>query len=95
MIYTKYGISPELVERVKLKMKNPEIKERVRMILHGVNKSDLQDRMKIRKLISLSSKAMGESISAQQTENIVAFVMAQKIDPANTLHLLKLWSMFR
>jgi hypothetical protein len=30
-----------------------------------------------------------------QEEQIVAFVLAQKIDPNNTFHLLKLWGMFR
>ncbi len=95
MSYTKYGVSPDLVERVKIKLKNPEVKERVKMILHGITKADLQDRTKVKKLLSLTSKAMGESISAQQSENIVSFIIAQKIDPGNTLHLLKLWSMFR
>ncbi|REJ16600.1 MAG: serine/threonine protein kinase, partial [Paenibacillaceae bacterium] len=28
-------------------------------------------------------------------ERIIAFVIAQRIDPNNTLHLLRLWSMFR
>lgn len=95
MSYTKYGVSPELVERVKTKLKNPENKERVKMILNGVTKADLQDRIKVKKLLSLIAKALGETVSPQQSERIVSFVIAQKIDPNNTLHLLKLWSMFR
>jgi hypothetical protein len=95
MSYVQYGISPELVERAKLKLKNPEIKERIKMIMNGVTKSDLQDRAKVKKLLGLATKAMGESLTSQQQESIVTFVIAQKIDPKNTFHLLKLWSMFR
>ena len=32
MSYTKFGIRPELVERVKAKMKNPVVKDRVKML---------------------------------------------------------------
>jgi type II secretory pathway component HofQ len=95
MSYIQYGISPELVERAKQKLKNPEIKERIKMIMNGVTKLDLQDRAKVKKLLVLASKAMGESLTAQQQEGIVTFIIAQKIDPKNTFHLLKLWSMFR
>ncbi|MBE0343453.1 serine/threonine protein kinase, partial [Paenibacillus sp. 28ISP30-2] len=28
-------------------------------------------------------------------EQLTAFVLAQKIDPSNTFHLIKLWGMFR
>ena len=35
MSYTKYGIRPELVERVKTKMKNPVMKDRIKQVLNG------------------------------------------------------------
>ncbi len=38
MGYQNFGLDPGLVERVKTKMKNPETKERVKMILNGVTK---------------------------------------------------------
>ncbi|CAG7603737.1 hypothetical protein PAESOLCIP111_00627 [Paenibacillus solanacearum] len=95
MSYTKYGFDPAQVERIKLKMKNPQIKERVRMILQGVTKYDLQDRVKVRRFVGMLTKALGEKVTEQQTEHLVQFVISQKIDPNNTFHLIKLWSMFR
>ncbi|RAV19963.1 stage VI sporulation protein F [Paenibacillus contaminans] len=95
MSYVNYGVERELVERIKLKMKNPATKERVKYILYGVTKSDLQDREKIRKLLRQAARVLGENITPRQEENIIAFVIDQKIDPNNTFHLLKLWGMFR
>lgn len=95
MSYQKYGIRPDLVERVKLKMKNPVLKERVKLALHGVNKYDLQDRAKVRRLIRTSASILQEKLTEVQEEQLVAFVLAQKIDPNNTFHLIKLWGMFR
>ncbi|CAH1208365.1 MULTISPECIES: stage VI sporulation protein F [unclassified Paenibacillus] len=95
MGYQQYGISPQLVERVKLKMKNPAIKERVKKLIEGVTKTDLQDRAKVRRLIKSSALIMNEHFSPAQEEQFVNFVIAQKIDPNNTFHLIKLWGMFR
>lgn len=95
MGYQQYGIEPQLVERVKRKLKHPEYKERAKVVLHGVTKADLQDRVKVKKLTAQMSKAIGEPLTDQQAERIVQFVIAQKIDPNNTFHLLKLWGMFR
>ncbi|MFC4811742.1 stage VI sporulation protein F [Paenibacillus sp. GCM10023250] len=95
MNYTKFGIRPELVERIKFKMKNPVIKDRIKMLLNGVNKYDLQDRTKVRKLVRTAAGIMHENLTEQQEEQIIAFVLAQKIDPNNTLHLIRLWAMFR
>jgi len=95
MSYQKFGISPELVHRIKLKMKNPVVKDRVKAVVEGANKYDLQDRLKVRKMVVQVAKLMNEKLSEQQTDNIVNFVLAQKIDPNNTFHLIKLWSMFR
>lgn len=95
MSYQKYGISPQLVERVKLKVKNPVTKERLRVLLANVTKSDLQNRLKVRKLVKSSAGILNENLTDVQVEQLVNFVLAQKVDPSNTFHLLKLWSMFR
>ncbi|TCZ79416.1 serine/threonine protein kinase [Paenibacillus albiflavus] len=93
--YAKYGLDPALVERVKLKLKNKDTKEKVKAILDGVTKEDLQNRPKVNKLVGQVSKVLGENLTSEQTKNVVDFVIAQKIDPNNTFHLLKLWGMFR
>lgn len=95
MSYQNYGIRPEFVQRVKIKMKNPVVKERVQAVLHNVNKFDLQDRTKVRKLVRASSAVLQEKLTDVQEEQIVAFVLGQRIDPKNTFHLIKLWGMFR
>ncbi|GIP48023.1 hypothetical protein D3C76_64350 [compost metagenome] len=93
--YHQYGISPQLVERVKLKMKNPAIKDRVKQVVDGLTRADLQDRVKVRRLVRTASSVLGERLSGAQEEQIVQFVIDQRIDPRNTLHLLRLWGMFR
>ncbi|MBT2286261.1 stage VI sporulation protein F [Paenibacillus polymyxa] len=95
MGYQQYGISPQLVERIKLKMKNPAVKERIKKLIDGVTKSDLQDKAKVRRLVKSSAVIMNENLSTAQEEQFVTFVIAQKIDPNNTFHLIKLWGMFR
>jgi len=95
MSYQTYGIRPQLVERVKVKMKNPAIKDRFRLLLGNVTKSDLQERTKVRKLVKSAAIILQEQLTETQEEQIVSFVIGQKIDPNNTLHLLKLWNMFR
>ena len=76
-------------------MKNPAVKEKVKQQLTHVTKADLRDRVKVRKLVRSISQTLQEPLTETQEEQIIAFVLAQKIDPNNTLHLLKLWSMFR
>ncbi|MFD1952744.1 stage VI sporulation protein F [Paenibacillus thailandensis] len=95
MTYQKYGIKPELVERVKFKMKNPVTKDRIRMLVANVTKYDLQDRVKVRKLVKAAAVILQEKLTESQEEQIVYFIVSQKIDPNNTFHLLKLWGMFR
>jgi len=95
MSYHQYGISPQLVERIKLKMKNPAIKERVKNMINGISKQDLQDAAIVRRLVRNASGVMGEKLSSAQEEQIVKFIIAQKIDPKNTFHLIRLWGMFR
>jgi len=93
--YVKYGISPDFVERVKSKTKNPQVKDKLKKMLDGVNKYDLQDRTKVRRLVKAAAVILNEKITGTQEDQIVAFVLAQKIDPNNTFHLIKLWGMFR
>lgn len=93
--YQRYGISEELVRRVKAKMKNPAAKERIKQLVEGVTKRDLQDRAKVRRLVGRAANILNENLSERETEAIVAFVIAQKIDPNNTFHLIRLWGMFR
>ncbi|MCA0753957.1 stage VI sporulation protein F [Paenibacillus sp. N4] len=95
MSYQKYGIKPQLVERIKYKLKNAVVKDRIRQLLGNVTKYDLQDRPKVRRLVKAAAVILQEQLTDMQEEQIVNFVMAQKIDPNNTFHLLKLWGMFR
>jgi uncharacterized protein YpuA (DUF1002 family) len=93
--YEKYGIDPVWVERVKVKMKNREAKERVKLIVHDVTAQDLQNRAKAARLLGKVAHTLGEKLSDAQAETIVDFVLSQHIDPANPLHKIKLWNMFR
>ncbi|AIQ12688.1 stage VI sporulation protein F [Paenibacillus durus] len=95
MSYQQYGISPQLVERIKMKMKNPTIKERIKNLINGVSKQQLQDPGVVRRLVRNASVILGERLASDQEDNIVRFVIAQKVDPNNTFHLIRLWGMFR
>lgn len=95
MSYQQFGISPQLVQRIKLKMKNPAIKERVKRLVEGLTKADLQDPGKVRRLVKTASGILNERLTGVQEEQITQFVLAQKIDPKNTFHLIRLWGMFR
>jgi hypothetical protein len=95
MGYEEFGIDRTFVERIKLKMKNPQLNQRVKMILHGVTKADLQDRSKLNRLLARIAKVLSEKPSERLSENLISFVIAQKIDPKNTFHLIKLWGIFR
>lgn len=95
MSYQLYGIDPALIERVKFKIRNPVIKERLIMLLQSVTRADLQNRMKVAQLIGIASGILGENLTNFQANQILEFILAQNIDPSNTFHLFKLWSMFR
>ncbi|REJ21481.1 MAG: serine/threonine protein kinase, partial [Paenibacillaceae bacterium] len=64
MGYQQYGIRPELVERVKRKMKNPATKERMKALLNGVTKYDLQDRAKVRRLVRSAAAILNEPLTS-------------------------------
>lgn len=95
MSYEQYGISKQLIEKVKKKMKNPVLKEKVKKKLEGVTKRDLQQPAKVKRLIQSISKLLEIQLTTTQEERIKQFVLDQKIDPNNTFHLIKLWNMFR
>lgn len=95
MSYQQYGISPQLVERIKLKMKNPALKERVKGLVQGLSKADLQNSAKVHQLVRTTTGILNEKLSPAQEQQIVQFVLAMRIDPNNTFHLIKLWGMFR
>ncbi|MCM3126379.1 MULTISPECIES: stage VI sporulation protein F [unclassified Paenibacillus] len=95
MSYQKYGISSQLVERVKTKMKNPVMKEKIKVLIDGVTKADLQNSAKVRRLVKSSAAILNEKMTSADEDKFVKFVIDQKIDPNNTLHLIKLWGMFR
>lgn len=95
MGYQQFGIRPDLVERIKFKMKNPATKEKIMQLIDGATKYDLQDRVKVTKWVKSASRILNEPLTSIQEEQIVNFVLAQKIDPKNTFHLIRLWAMFR
>jgi len=95
MSYRQYGIEPALVERVKFKLKHPEVKDRMTVLLQGVTKADLQDRSKVTGLVQEAAGVLGENLVDSEAKQIVDFVLAQKINPSSTLHLIRLWAMFR
>lgn len=95
MPYKQYGISKQQVERVKMKMKNPVVKDRVKQAVEGITKADLQNRASVRKLVKSIAKILGEPMTPKEEDAVVRFVIDQKIDPKNTFHLIRLWSMFR
>ncbi|AIQ35383.1 MULTISPECIES: stage VI sporulation protein F [Paenibacillus] len=95
MGYQQFGISPQLVERIKLKMKNSTVKDRIKNMINGISKQELQDPAVVRRLVRNASGVLSEKLTSTQEDQIVKFIIAQKIDPNNTFHLIRLWGMFR
>lgn len=95
MGYQQFGISPQLVERIKLKMKNSTVKDRIKNMINGISKQELQDPAVVRRLVRNASGVLNEKLTSTQEDQIVKFIIAQKIDPNNTFHLIRLWGMFR
>jgi len=83
------------VERIKLKMKNATVKDRIKNMINGVSKQELQDTAVVRRLVRNASGVLNEKLTSTQEDQIVKFIIAQKIDPNNTFHLIRLWGMFR
>ncbi|WP_238392625.1 stage VI sporulation protein F [Paenibacillus antri] len=93
--YEKYGISVQMVDRVKTKLKDPAAKERLKTAVGTVTKADLQSRSTVKRLLGLACKALDEKLTDAQKENVIRFVLDQKLDPNNPLHLIKMWNLFR
>jgi hypothetical protein len=94
MNFQQYGISPQTVERIKKKLQDPEARKQVQHIFRQATKADLQNRAKVKSMFGSIAAALGVKIAPREMENIVSFVIAQKIDPRNLLHLLKALNMF-
>lgn len=93
--YVEYGISPQFVQAVKQRLKDPVLREQVKGMLQGVTREQLQQPSTVRYLIDSVAAVIGIAIDEQQAANITRFVIDQKIDPNNMFHLIKLWGMFR
>jgi hypothetical protein len=55
----------------------------------------LQDRAKVRRWVKQFARILNEPVNETLEDQLVNFIIAQKIDPNNMLHLLKLYTMFR
>ncbi|MDF2924561.1 MAG: serine/threonine protein kinase [Paenibacillaceae bacterium] len=93
--YESYGIDRVWVERLKKKAKEPYRKERLKELAEGLTREDLQDEDLVTELVSRGLKVLGEKATPRQKEQLVAFVVEQRIDPDNMMHLFRLWNMFR
>ena len=93
--WRKHGISPARMERVREKVKHPAVRERLKTMTAGLTKQDLQDRARVRSLVRSVSRILKEPLTAEEENLLVDYVLAQRIDPRNKLHLLRLWAMFR
>jgi len=92
--WRKHGISPARMARVREKMKHPAVKERLKALTAGLTKQDLQDRATVRSLVRTVSRILKEPLTPDEENLLVDYVLAQRIDPRNKLHLLRLWAMF-
>jgi len=81
--------------RVREKMKHPAVREKLKVLTAGLTKQDLQDRAKVRSLVRSVSRILREPLTQDEEKLLVDYVLAQRIDPRNKLHLLRLWAMFR
>jgi len=93
--WRKHGISPARMARVREKMKHPAVREKLKTLTAGLTRQDLQDRAKVRSLVRSVSRILREPLTADEEDLLVEYVLAQRIDPRNKLHLLRLWAMFR
>lgn len=93
--WLRHGIRPARIERVKAKMKHPAVRERLKTLVSGLTKHDLQDRAKVQSLVRSASRILNEPLTPAEEDLLVGYVLAQRIDPRNKLHLIRLWAMFR
>ncbi|MNW70958.1 hypothetical protein D3C74_505200 [compost metagenome] len=54
------------MDRIKLKMKNPAVKERVKNMINGISKQELQDTAVVRRLVRNASAVLGEKLTSAQ-----------------------------
>ena len=93
--YSEYGIEREWVEKLRKKAKDPLKKERLKELADGLTREDLADPETVVFLVDRGLRILNEKTPERQKQQMVRFVLEQKIDPNNMLHLLRLWNMFR
>lgn len=93
--YGEYGIQRDWVEKLKKKAKDPVKKERLKELAEGLTREDLENPETVAGLVDRTLRILNEKTPARQKEQMVRFVLEQRIDPNNMLHLLRLWNMFR
>lgn len=95
MTYEQFGIRKPLVDLVKERLKNRAKKDKIKALTKHVTRRDLQNEAKVRKLLEEALAILGITVSKEDKQHLIHFILAQKIDPNNTFQLIKLWSMFR
>lgn len=93
--YEHYGIDRIWVERLKKKAKERTRKERLKELAEGLTREDLEDPERVAALVNMALRALGEKPAPRQKEHLIQFILDQRIDPENMLHLFRLWKMFR
>ncbi|WP_240666561.1 stage VI sporulation protein F [Longirhabdus pacifica] len=93
--YKEYGVDEEIINKVKKKLKQPKMRGKIIGIFSSASKADLQSKVQLKKMVRQLSRTTGVTIGPKQSQNMVSFIMDQKIDPNNPLHLIKIISMFK
>lgn len=90
-----YGLEAEWISKVKQKLGQPEVMEKVTPVIQGLTQQDLQSRPVIVKKLKQLIPIVGIKLNRRQAEGLIRFIIDQKIDPNNTWHLIKLWNVFK
>jgi hypothetical protein len=91
----QYGIEHQWIVAVKARLKEPKALDRVKRIIEGVTKEELQSRSYLMQKLKQIVPVVGISMTKKQAEGVIQFIIDQKIDPNQTWHLIKLWNLFR
>ncbi len=87
-------VDPALIRRIKLKMQQPARKQQVKSLLLNLTRADLQSHVKVKQTIAALSHILAEPIKPAEAEKLAQWIIAKRINPANKLQLLRLWSLF-
>lgn len=91
----QYGIEQQWVSAVKARLKDQKAQERVKKIIEGVTKEDLQSRNYLLQKLKQIVPVVGIPMTKKQADGVIQFIIDQKIDPNQAWHLIKLWNQFR